>query len=182
MGINPRPTNVDAMADEDAYGGVIGAVRYSLAESESRLFRSYVVVGTLLTLFISILFAFGIVSLIAATTNATGGNLTVVRAFFVVVLLAAIAPILAPILVVARRIRRGGAPSPRRQFGFGLAGYGYLLALYLGAVVTTPDATEPAETGVFGPVIAALNGLPDAWGLAFPVGAAVLMAALFRAR
>jgi len=44
---------------------------------------------------------------------------------------------------------------------------GFLLVLFL---------------AVFGPVIAALNGLPDAWGLAFPVGAAVLMAALFRAR
>ncbi|MFB6121102.1 MAG: hypothetical protein ABEJ68_08315 [Halobacteriaceae archaeon] len=168
------------MADDDAYDGVIGAVRYSYGESESRLFRSYVAVGSLVTLFVSLLFVSGIVTLIAATTGGTGGNLTVVRAFFVVVLLVTIAPILAPVLVVARRIRRGVGPAVRTQFGYGLAGYGYLVALYLGVVVWAPEATEPPAAGAFAPVIAALNAAPDVWGLAFPAVAAAALAVLLR--
>ena len=176
MGINRGPANDEAM-DEDAYGGVIGAVRYSLAESESRLFRSYVVVAVLVTVFVSVLFVSGIVTLIAATANATGGNLTVVRAFFVLVLLGTIAPIVAPVLLVARRIRRGRAPTARQQVAFALAGYGYLAALYLGVAVWAPDATEPAASGS---LVASLNALPDAWGLAPPAAAVALMVVLFR--
>lgn len=173
-------TEGEAGDDGAAYGGLLGAFRYSLATSESRLFRSYVVVGSVVSLFVTLLFAGGIVTLIAATASAQGGTLTTSRAFYVVVLLGTVAPLLAPVLVVARRLRRDAECSRSRQALFGATGYGYLLALYLGVVATAPEEMEPPATGALAPLVAGLNAVPDGYGLLLPLGAAVAMAVLFR--
>lgn len=167
------------MADDDAYAGLLGAFRYSVGAARSRLFRSFVVVGGLVALFVTLLFVSGLVTVIARTASTPGGAVTLVRAFYVVVLLFTVAPMLGPVLLVARRLRRGGeaACPPRHQFVFGAAGYVYLLALYVGLVITAPDANEAEAAGG---VVAWLNGLPDAWGLVPPVAAALAMVALAR--
>lgn len=167
------------MADDEAYRGLPGAFRYAATTPDSRLFRSFVVVGGLVALFVTLLFAAGLVALIGETTSAAGGTVTLLRAFYVVVLLFTVAPILAPVLLVARRLRRGGAAAcpPRHQFAFGAAGYAYLGALYVGLVVTAPDANEAPSSGG---VLEWLNGLPDAWGLAPPLAAVLAFVGLAR--
>jgi len=163
-----------------SYRGLPGAVLYAYRNAGSRLFRSFVVVGAVVSLLLLFLFASGLVALIADTASARGGRFTVLRAFYVVVLLGLVAPVLAPILVVARRRRRGSADGGGER-AIALAGYGYLFALYVGAgVVGAPDANEPAETGALGPVVAWLNGLPDAAGFVLPVVAALVVAAVVR--
>lgn len=166
-----------ATATDDAYGGVFGAFPFALRASDSLLFRSYVVVGGLAILFTSLLVVMGLVQLMGRTAAVAGGTFTFSRAFFVLVGLLAVAPMLAPVLLVARRRRRGTVASARHDAAFGLLGYLAVLSLYLGLVVSAPDPLEPDGGGVVG----LLNALPDAAGGALPAATVVLLYAVVRA-
>jgi hypothetical protein len=145
------------MAD-DAYGGPIGAFPYAFRASDSRLLQSYVVLGGLTAAFVAIVFTLAVVVLIGNTAGGSGGTLTLSRAFFILVGLSLVAPLLAPVLLVARRHRRATSTA---RYDAALAATGYLFAVgaWAGAVVA---ARSPA-------------GLPAAVGLAFPIAAVALM-------
>lgn len=167
----------------DAYGGLVSAFPYAFRRSTSTLFRSYVVVGGLLSALIALMFALALVRLVGTTAAAPGGTLTLSRAFYVVVFLFAVFPVLAPVLLVARRLRRRVSVADAEQAAFGAAGFGYLLLLYLGLAVLAPDSSEPAATGSLAPVLRALNGLPDGAGLLLPLlGAAAIGLLAWRTR
>lgn len=169
--------------EETTYGGLVTAYPYAFRRSGSWLFRSYVVLGGGVALLIALFFALGLVQLIARTAAVPGGTLTLSRAFYIVVFLFAVFPLVVPVLVVARRFRRQGAVPGGAQVRLALAGYVYLLSLYFGMAVLAPDANEPAATGALAPLVATLNGLPDLAGLALAGAGAVLVAALgWRAR
>lgn len=170
------------MSDDagETYDGLLGAFRYARRAGDSRLFRSYVLVGGLVSLFVALVFLNGLVTLVADTTGTSGGTFTLSRAFFVVVSLFTVGPLLAPVLVGARRLRRGVTFPAPTQAVVGATGYVYLFALYAGVAVTAPDEYEPAATGVLAPVIDAMNAAPDIWGLALPAAAAVGMLVTFR--
>ena len=87
------------MADD--YGGVLGAFPYAFRTSDSLLFRSYVVLGGLLTVAVSLLFVAAVIGVIAGTTGGQGGSLTLSRSFFAVVGLFVVVPLVAPVLFVA---------------------------------------------------------------------------------
>ncbi|AKU07981.1 hypothetical protein [Haloferax gibbonsii] len=167
------------MADD--YGGVIGAFPYAFRHSESWLFKCYVLVGALATGVVSLFVAFGLVVLIGATAGVPGGSLTLSRSFYVLVGLFVVAPLVAPVLFVARRHRRTGS-EPRYDLSLALAGFVFMASVYVGLVASVPaELQTPAEPFTVGsvtvsalvPVVQLLYDLPAIYGLVPPVACAV---------
>lgn len=164
----------EASADGEEYSGLFTAIPYALRASQSWLFRLYVVVGGLVALAVSLLMVFALVTLIARTANVSGGSLTLSRAFYVVVGLFVVGPLLAPILLVARRHRRVGSKK-RYDVLLALAGFFFLGSLYVGLLMSVPPAQQQPVSGAFAPVVESLYALPEVTGLAPPAFAAAFI-------
>jgi hypothetical protein len=174
------------------YRGVVGAFPYAFRRSGSWLFRSYVVVSALATLLVGLIVTAGLVVLIANTARFAGGSLTLSRSFYVVVGLLVVLPMVAPTLLVARRHRLGrgsgveagedgaGAGDARYDAALALAGYLFILSVYVGLVTSVPPDQQVAPAGPLAPAVRVLYGLPALAGLAFPVAAAAAMAVVHR--
>ncbi|WP_225335132.1 hypothetical protein [Halomicrobium urmianum] len=160
--------------DGDAYGGVVGAAPYAVRASESWLLRAYAVVGVLLTLLVALLFSLGVVVLLGETGGAVGGSFTFSRAFFVFVGFLVVVPLVAPLLFVARRHRRG-----RGDAGYdatlGALGFGFVASLYVALVISVPPSLRQPADGPLAPVVDALYALPALAGLVPPTAVAVVM-------
>ncbi|WP_435333896.1 hypothetical protein [Haloarchaeobius sp. TZWWS8] len=152
---------------ERTYSGVLGAFPYALRTSDSRLFRSYAVVGGLLAGLLTFYFAAALTVQVANTLAGPGGVFTFSRALYVFVGLLVVAPILGPVLFVARRHRRVGSDTGYdRQMA--VLGYLFLLSVYLAVVISMPaeftldgeTVTRPAPSGLFAPVVALLYAMP----------------------
>jgi len=174
-----EPAAADENGTDATYSGVFGAFPYAYRASESRLFRSYVVLGGLLASLVGLLFGLGLVAVFGRTLGAGAGTFTFVRSFYVVVGLFAVAPMLAPVLLVARRHRRGHGDA-RYDAALAAAGYLVALSLYLGAVVTAPENLRDPPGGALAPLIAALYALPPLVGLLIPLSAGGLVYAVHR--
>lgn len=170
------------MADD--YGGILGAFPYAFRASDSRLFRSYVALGGVLTVAVSLLFVAAVIVVIAGTTGGRGGNLTLSRSFFAVVGLFVVVPLVAPVLFVARRHRRrrerGEDADGPYDAALAAAGYLFIGALYVGLVVSVPPAQQTTPTGALAPVVAALYALPQPAGVVPPLVTAALIVVLHR--
>jgi len=170
----------------DDYRGLVGSFPYAARHSESWLFRAYAVLSALVALFVAVALTLSLVTLIASTASLRGGSTTLSRAFFGVVGLLILFPLVAPVLAVARRHRRREAPpSSRHDAAFALAGFLFVCSLYGTLLASIPaDLRDPASAaGALEPLIAALYAAPPLTGLAFPAAAALLIAALwFRTR
>lgn len=166
----------------EEYGGVLGAVPYAFRRSDSRLFRAYVLLGGGLAGLLVVFFAFALVVVVGRTLGTAGGTFTFVRSVFVLFGLVVVAPLLAPILLVARRHRRVGS-DPTYDAALAVAGAGYALTLYLGAVASMPSTfeldgevrTRPEPAGVTAPLVAALYALPEELSWLLPLGGAALV-------
>lgn len=163
-----------------SYRGVLGAVPYAVRASDSWLFRVYAVVGSLAAAVAAVLTALGLVVLVAATAGAAGGAFTLSRTFYVVVGLLVVVPLLAPVLLVARRHRRDRSVDPRYDPALGAAGFLFLATLYLGLVATVPPAQQQPASGVLSPLVRALYSMPAIYGLVPPALAAGLIYAVHR--
>jgi hypothetical protein len=165
--------------DPDAsYSGIFGAFPYALRASESRLMQSYILIGGLLTGFISIMFLFAVIGIVARTTGSQGGVFTFSRAFFVFVGFLVVFPLVGPIISTARRHRRGTSsdvPADRADYLLATTGYLFIFALYLGLVISTPEAQQQDVSGVLAPVASVLYSLPRIGGLVPPVLAGLVM-------
>lgn len=166
------------MAEE--YRGAPGAIAYAFRTSESWLFRSYVLVGGLAAGLVALLIALALVVLFGSTAGFEGGSLTLSRAFYVVVGLFLFAPLIAPILFVAREHRREDG-SARYDRWMAIAGYVFLLSLYAGAIASMPESfamdgesiQRPAPSGLFAPVVALLYAIPADLSFVVPLVAAL---------
>ncbi|SFR89967.1 hypothetical protein SAMN05216559_0719 [Halomicrobium zhouii] len=161
-------------SEDDSYAGVFGAFPYAFWSSESYLFKSYALVGGFLALAVALLFGLSVVVLIGATAGAPGGSFSFSRAFFVFVGLTVVAPLLAPILFVARRHRRG-VSSARYDATLAALGYVFVGSLFVALVITVPPGLQEAVTGPFAPLIEFLYGRPPLTGLVPPLAVAVLI-------
>jgi len=176
------------MADE--YGGIIGAFPYAFRRSDSRLFRSYVVVAGLVTLLLTVLCVLAIVVVFGQTAGARGGSFTLSRSFIALLGLLAVLPVVGPVLLAARTRRRGRdadagfEPPGNYEPLLAVAGYLFLCSLYLGLVASMPETfvldgetiSRPAPSGVFAPVVAALYAVPAIASPLIPgVAAAVIL-------
>jgi uncharacterized membrane protein YuzA (DUF378 family) len=166
-------------SDEEPYGGLFGAIPYALRASRSQLFKLYVIVGGLAALAVALLMTLALVSLIAQTATVAGGTLTVSRAFYVVVGLFVVGPLLAPILLVARRHRRQGS-SKRYDAALALAGFVFFISLYVGLLTSIPPGQQQPVSGALAPLIELLYALPQIWGVVPPVLAALFIAVVHR--
>ncbi|MFB6118797.1 hypothetical protein [Halosegnis sp.] len=169
----------DATATEGdetgSYGGLLGAFPYAFRHSKSTVFRVYVVAGGLLAALVAVLFGLGTVVSIANSTGlATGGTSSFVRTFVLLVGFLTVLPLVAPVLLVARRHRRTGG-SLAYDRALALAGFGVAIGLYLSLVVSVPESQQEPVTGLLGPVVAALYALPAPLAVLPPLVAAVLV-------
>jgi uncharacterized membrane protein YuzA (DUF378 family) len=164
----------------DGYRGVFGAFPYAFRQSDSLLFRSYVLVGALAALAVTLLFGAGLIVLVAQTAAIEGGSLTLSRAFYVVVGLLVVAPLLAPVLLVARRHRRAIGHDARYDLALSLAGYLFIASLYVGLVITVPADQQTPPSGVVAPVVGTLYALPQLTGVIPPLVASGLIVAVHR--
>ncbi|QLH84909.1 hypothetical protein HZS54_05205 [Halosimplex pelagicum] len=163
--------------DSDAaetYKGILTAYPYAFRASESMAFRIYAGVSALLGAGVVLLFTFAIVTLLGSTADAAGGSFTFSRAFFLFLMLLVVAPLVAPVLFVARRHRRVGSET-RYDRQLAATGYGFLLAMYVALVITTPADLREDPGGALGFVAEFLYGLPNAAAVVPPVGAALLI-------
>ncbi|MCL7419184.1 MAG: hypothetical protein M8354_15310 [Halalkalicoccus sp.] len=167
------------MGEERTYSGLLGSFRYSYGASDSRVYRAYVVVGALLSLSLTLLFTFALIGIVASTLGASE-TITLVRSFFVLVGLLVIAPILAPILLVARRHRKRLGSGTAYDTALAVGGFLFMGALYLGLVISVPPELQEPTGGVLGGLVGALYALPSVLGLVPPLLAVALVFVLHR--
>jgi len=154
------------------YTGLFSAFGYAFRQSGSRLFRLYAVASALLGVFLTVLILSALVKWLANPVGLVGE-----RAFLGVISLLLLAPLFGPVLLVARHHRRTGHDG-RYDRLLALAGFLFVLSLYVGLVVTVPPVYQTPPGGALGPVVAFLYGLPQLVGLVPPVvGAALILVA-----
>lgn len=160
----------------EEYSGLVGAFPFAVRRSDSRIFRVYGVLGGLLAAAMAVFFALGVVNAIAATAGLRGGTVTFVRSVFVLFGFLLAAPVVAPVLFVARRHRQGVGEA-RYDTWMGVAGFGYVGTLFLGGVASTPPAFRSDVSGPARPLVAALYALPEslAWTIPLAGAAAVYL-------
>lgn len=155
----------------DGYRGLFGAFPYAFGRTDSRLFKSYVLVGGLAAALLSLFVVLSLVVLFGQTASVQGGSLTLSRAFYIVVGLFLVAPVVAPVLLVARRHRRGLIPDAGVRYDQWLAAAGYVFigSLYVGLVISIPECfvldgeqvCRGQPTGLLAPVVSTLYALPQ---------------------
>ena len=89
---------------------------------------------------------YALVVTVASTANLSGGTITFVRSVFILFGFLVVAPLVAPVLFVARHHRRAGGDATY-DAGLGAAGVGYLVTLYCGAVASMPAEFEVGNQG-----------------------------------
>ncbi|WP_435347751.1 hypothetical protein [Haloarchaeobius sp. HRN-SO-5] len=174
---------------ERTYNGVFGAFPYAIRASESLLFKLYAVVAGLLGLVLTFYFGAALVVQVANTLGSTGGTFTFLRAFYVFFGLLVVAPVVAPVLFVARRHRRAGGGA-RYDRLMAVTGFAFLLSLYLALVISMPPTftldgetvTRPEPGGLFAPVVRVLYAMPPVSSPLPPVLAGLVMFLLGRRR
>lgn len=161
------------------YRGLPGAIVFAYRHSESRLFRTYALVGSLLAVVVGLLFGAATVLAIAETVGTAGGTFSFVRAFVLFVGLLTVGPLLAPLVLVARRHRRGGSTV---GYDRAMGGGGYLVALslYLALVVSAPPGLRDEPPAVIGPVVRWLYALPRPAAAVPPLAAVAVLYVLHR--
>ena len=164
----------------DSYRGVFGAIPYAFRATESLTMRAYAALGALAAGFVALVVTLALVVWMAETASAQGGTFLFSRSLYVVAGLGAVGPLLAPILFVARRHRRGDPVAATYDRWMGLAGFLFLLSLYLGMVISAPEGLRDPTDSV---VVGALYDLPQLAGFVPPVAAGLaVFATHFRLR
>lgn len=167
------------MAEEKTYKGLLGSFRYSFGASDSPVYKGYVVISALLALLLALFFTLALIVLIAATLGASE-SITLVRSFFVLVGLLVVAPIVAPVLLVARRHRKRLGTGTAYDTAVALGGFLFIATLYLGLVISVPPGLQEPTGGALGGLVGVLYGLPSLLGFVPPILAAALLVALHR--
>lgn len=168
-------------SDSDASRSlVVGSLRRVLAESDSWLLKSYAVVSAL---FAGLLLVFLLLAFPVWVVGSAGGSelSTFSRAFLLVGGLFVLAPLLAPVLSASRRHAQSSGPaSAAGDALLGLAGYLFVLSLYIALLVSAPADQRDPPPDAIGPVVEALYRLDPVWAVAPPVVAAGLIFAVHR--
>lgn len=154
-------------AERGSYSVVASALRHAVVGADAWTLRSYAVVATLVSAFVSLLFLLAFPEWVLLTD--AGPLQRVGRAFLVLVGLAVVATTIAPLLFVDRRRRTG---RRQRQFAFGIAGYAYLASLYLALLASAPADARSEPSGVVAPVVDVFYAMPPAAGVAIVLAGA----------
>ncbi len=156
----------------DSYRGVFGAIPYAIRHTDSWTMRVYGVVGTLAAALVTVVVTLALVVWMGETADMEGGLFLFSRSLYVVVGFAAVAPLIAPMLFVARRHRRDDPVADGYDRFLAYSGFLFLVSLYVGMVISAPaDLRDPSGSVV----VNALYALPPLAGLVPPVLAGVLV-------
>lgn len=155
----------------EPYSGLVGAYLYAVRGSQSWIFRSYVVASAVVGVYIALLLLLGLISWIGSPV-AFGE-----RAFLGVIALFLLVPLFAPVLVAARR-RRRGVPDTQAERWLALGGFAFVVSIWLAMFISDPS--DHAIGGLLEPAVAWLDALPGAYGLGPPVLATALIVAIVR--
>ncbi|MDZ5809868.1 hypothetical protein U4E84_00675 [Halorubrum sp. AD140] len=150
----------------DSYRGVLGAIPYAIRSTDSWAMRVYGVVGALTAGLIAVVVTLALVVWMGETAEVQSGTFLFSRSLFVLAGFAAVAPLLAPLLFVARRHRRGDPVKPGYDRKMAYGGFLFLASLYLGMVISAPAGLRDPTESV---VVNALYALPRPVGLLPPV-------------
>lgn len=182
----PSPADApDAERTGGTYGGVLGAFPYAFRTSDSVLFRLYVLVGGLLAGLAILVFGTALVVQVANTLGGPGGTFTFSRTLFVLLGLFVVGPLIAPVLLVARRHRRTGSDT-RYDTLLAAAGVLFVVSLYLGLVASIPPEFtldgqvqfRPPASGPLSPLIELLYAIPSVGAPVVPLlGASLIVLA-----
>ncbi|MUV60161.1 hypothetical protein [Halobacterium sp. CBA1126] len=172
----------------DSYSGLLTAYPYAFRQSDSLLFRSYVVVSAVVAAVVVALAVGGLLVLIGNTTGTGGGSLTLSRTFYVVLALFVFVPVVAPVLFVANRHRRERRVADRYDAALAAAGYAFVLSVYVALVASMPpefgsgsDAVaRPEPSGALAPVVEALYAVPPVASPLFVLAGALVVYAVHR--
>ena len=168
----------DEGGEDDGYSGFLSAYWYAFRRTDSYLCKSYVLASVLAVAFVSVLLLLTLVTWFVATLGQSALT-TSSNAFLGVIAIAILAPLVAPVMFVARTHRRGGRAGRRRDAALALAGYLFVASLYVGLVISIPEGDLQPETG--SAVVAFLYSLPQLFGLVPPLLAALVILLVHRA-
>jgi hypothetical protein len=175
-------SETETKSEEYSYSGAITAFPYAFRISDSRVFKVYAFVGGLITLLGTLFFLLAIITLLGKISGTPAGILTFQPALYILVWLFTIAPIAAPVLLVARQYRLGQGNSGY-DASISVAGFAFIVSIYLTAIITTPTNSQATiSSGLFAPVIQFLYGLPRITGVVPPLLAAAGMVLVHRMR
>ncbi|WP_418285930.1 hypothetical protein [Halorubrum sp. DTA46] len=156
----------------DSYRGVFGAIPYAIRNTDSWTMRLYGVLGAITAGLIATVVTLALVVWMGETAGVQSGTFLFSRSLYVLAGFAAVAPLLAPLLFVARRHRRDDPVKPGYDRMLAYAGFLFLGSLYLGMVISAPAGLrDPAESVV----VSALYALPQPAGVVPPVVAAAVV-------
>ena len=167
----------------DTYSGLLSAYPYAFGQSGSLLLKSYVLVSAVLAGLFTFLMLGAVLVLLGNTASARGGTLTLSRTFYVLVGLAVFFPLVAPVLLVARRHRRDTAVDARYDPALAASGYLFALSVYAGVVASMPETfvtngetvARPEPAGLLAPAVELLYSIPPVASPLVPfVGALVV--------
>lgn len=163
----------------DTYGGAVGAFPYAFRVSDSRLFRSYVAVSGVLAALLIVFFVLALPLWIAETVRRSAIE-ALSRAFLVLVWLALVSPLIAPVLLVARRHRLGRAVAAGYDAALAAAGYLFVVGTYLGLLIAAPADARGTPPDWIALVVDVLYALPRPVGILPPLVAVALIVVVHR--
>ncbi|MFB6253343.1 MAG: hypothetical protein ABEI06_01895 [Halobacteriaceae archaeon] len=165
---------------DDIYSGIVGMFPYAYRNSHSRIFKSYLIIGGIIIGLISLLMVFALISIIGATANVSGGTIALSRAFFILVGLTVIMPLLTPIIGVARHLRYRENTSIRFEQRLALGGFLYIFLLYIGLIISTPAVHQQTPPRIIEPLVTGLYSLPTILGIFPPLVGAIIILIFYR--
>lgn len=172
------PDGNDATGDDAGRYSLVWRSVTAALGSDSYLLRSYALVGTLLAAFVTLLVALAFPGWVARTLYG-GGTATFSRAFLLLSGLLVVAPLLAPIVLAARR-HRAGTATPGSDFLLAASGYLFVGSLYVALLVSAPPGQRETPPALVAPVVEVLYGLDPVLAVVPPVLAAALVFAVDR--
>ena len=162
------------MSDDEAYSSVFGAFPYAYRNAESRLFRSYAIVGTLVALVAALAFVVSLMVTLRNTLGGGAGTFSFSRAFIIFVGLLVVGPLIAPMLSVAYRRRTGGGDATY-EATIATTGYLFIASLYLGLLISAPAQYRTPVEGAADPLVDAIYGFDPIFAVVPPTVVAVAM-------
>ena len=152
----------------DSYRGVLGAIPYAIRHTDSWVMRAYGVIGGLAAAAIAAVVTLALVVWMGETVGVPSGTYLFTRTLYVILGFAAVAPLLAPLLFVARRHRRSDPVAVGYDRALAATGFAFLASLYLGLVITVPESLQNTDSVL----LDVLYALPRPLGAVPPVATA----------
>lgn len=152
----------------DSYRGVFGAIPYAIRHTDSWAMRAYGVVGGFVAAAIAVVVTLALIVWMSKTVGVPSGTYLFTRTLYVILGFAAVAPLLAPLLFVARRHRRGDPVAVGYDRALAGTGFAFLASLYLGLIISVPESLQNTNSVL----LEVLYALPRPLGALPPVAAA----------